>query len=220
MGAGSLIVKPNRAIKTATGKIFIPQATIEERLTDEVEITDHPIEQGSVISDHVVKRPPEVVVKVAWSNSPAGSSSLVNSAVAAAASVSPVVGKAVNLYQQVSGAIGAASSILSSMSGKGASQMNSIYIQLLLVQLNSVICGIITGRRSYNNMIIKSISLENDFRTENALFLTIVLRKVILVDTQVVTISNASKPALNAPAQGGTSSLAPSPPSYSAPKIA
>jgi len=215
MGLGSLIVKPKRGIMGADGSSFIPQATIEERQTDDIEITDHPIEQGAVISDHFIKRPAEVIIKAAWSNSPSGSSSLVNSAVAAAASVSPVVGQAVNLYQQVSGAIGAAGSILSSISGQGTSQMNAIYNKLIATQANGVLCSVYTGRRVYQNMLIKSVSLENDNKTENALYLTITMRAVILVNTSVVTINNAANPALNAPTPSGVSSLSSSTPTYS-----
>ena len=38
------------------------QITIEEQHTDEVQITDHPIEQGAPVSDHAFKRPISVTI--------------------------------------------------------------------------------------------------------------------------------------------------------------
>lgn len=43
--------------------------TIEEKHKDEIEITEHPTEVGSPISDHAYKLPPEVTIKVGWSES-------------------------------------------------------------------------------------------------------------------------------------------------------
>ncbi|WP_186104938.1 phage baseplate protein [Burkholderia gladioli] len=43
--------------------------SIEERLTDEVTLTDHPVEIGADITDHAYRRPSEVVMQCGWSNS-------------------------------------------------------------------------------------------------------------------------------------------------------
>lgn len=43
--------------------------SIEERLTDEVTLTDHPVEVGADITDHAYRRPSEVVMQCGWSNS-------------------------------------------------------------------------------------------------------------------------------------------------------
>ncbi|MGX8045268.1 hypothetical protein D3X56_05660 [Acinetobacter baumannii] len=43
--------------------------TIEEKHKDELVITDHPTEVGSPMSDHAYKEPPEVTIKVGWSES-------------------------------------------------------------------------------------------------------------------------------------------------------
>ncbi|AZB94394.1 hypothetical protein DKE46_004655 [Acinetobacter pittii] len=42
---------------------------IEENLSDELVITEHPVEKGSPISDHCYKAPPEVTMKIGWSES-------------------------------------------------------------------------------------------------------------------------------------------------------
>lgn len=43
--------------------------TIEEKHKDELTITEHPTEQGAAISDHAYKEPPEVTMKIGWSES-------------------------------------------------------------------------------------------------------------------------------------------------------
>lgn len=43
--------------------------TIEEKHKDELKITEHPTEVGAPISDHAYKEPPEVQVKIGWSES-------------------------------------------------------------------------------------------------------------------------------------------------------
>ncbi|GLQ96480.1 phage baseplate protein [Dyella mobilis] len=65
--AGSLedvLLRTSRSIGT-----IIPQCTVEERVVDELEITDHPIEQGADITDHAFKRPSIVTARYGWSNS-------------------------------------------------------------------------------------------------------------------------------------------------------
>lgn len=48
---------------------FTAQVTIEESHADTLTITDHPIEQGAVITDHAFKNPAELTLSVGWSDS-------------------------------------------------------------------------------------------------------------------------------------------------------
>lgn len=48
---------------------FIADLTIEENHTDELAITEHPVEQGAAIADHSYKRPAQVTIRAGWSNS-------------------------------------------------------------------------------------------------------------------------------------------------------
>jgi hypothetical protein len=50
--------------------ILIPDCVIEERHKDELAITRSPVEQGSPVADHAYKKPCELVLRWAWSNSP------------------------------------------------------------------------------------------------------------------------------------------------------
>lgn len=50
---------------------FTADVTIEEDSSDELEITQHPVEQGADITDHAYKRPARLVVHAGWSDSSA-----------------------------------------------------------------------------------------------------------------------------------------------------
>lgn len=65
--AGSLediLLRTGRSIGT-----IIPQCTIEERVRDDLEITEHPIEDGANITDHAFKKPSIITARYGWSNS-------------------------------------------------------------------------------------------------------------------------------------------------------
>lgn len=57
-----ILIKPKRGIGTFTAYV-----AIEETHHDELEITNHPVDQGAVISDHAYKRPAELVIRAGWS---------------------------------------------------------------------------------------------------------------------------------------------------------
>lgn len=61
---GDALITPYRAIG-----LVIPDVMIEEVNRDELEITQHPVERGSPITDHSYLRPVEVSLRVGWSNS-------------------------------------------------------------------------------------------------------------------------------------------------------
>lgn len=48
---------------------FTVYTTFEEKYTDELVITDNPVEQGAQISDHAYKKPASLSMQIGWSNS-------------------------------------------------------------------------------------------------------------------------------------------------------
>lgn len=63
--AGSLLLSGRG--RTIMG--LFADVTVEEKHKDELKITEHPTEVGAAISDHAYKEPPEVMMKVGWSES-------------------------------------------------------------------------------------------------------------------------------------------------------
>lgn len=54
--------------RSSIGGIEI-QATLEEIHNSTVQITEHPVELGAEITDHAFKKPEEIILRCAWSNS-------------------------------------------------------------------------------------------------------------------------------------------------------
>lgn len=48
---------------------FVADATLEETHHDDLQTTEHPVEQGASVTDHSFKRPATVAIRAAWSNS-------------------------------------------------------------------------------------------------------------------------------------------------------
>lgn len=196
VAAGQILIqllthKPRRGfsdplVDGGTGtNLFIPDATIEEVHTDDLEITDHPVEQGTVISDHAFKRPSELVITAGWSDSP-NNSGLANQILGAAANTSPAL-------QAVIGAAGLVSGLVTMFGSNGSgTPSKAAYLRLLDMQSNRFLFTIYTGKRAYRNMIVKSLATTTDAKTENSLIIRIGCRQILMAQTQTVTVPDSS----------------------------
>lgn len=132
--------------------------TFEEAYSDELTITEHPVENGANISDHAIKRPREVVIKCGWSN----------------ADYAALLGTS-------------AARLLNGYPSNG-DYVNSIYSQLISLQESREPMTVVTSRRMYNNMLIGSLTVVNDMKTTGALMCTATLREIIIVSTRATTL--------------------------------
>ena len=155
------IFRPNRRLewkeKSADGKdntkAIKAMCTIEESHYDELAITDHPVEFGASISDHAYMLPYELRIRFAWSKSGNSIDSIIKSGLAA---------------------------LDSAMSGAD-NYLEAQYRALRTLQQKRLPFDIITGKRLYQDMLIKSLAVETDAKTENALFVEMVCRQVMIV---------------------------------------
>jgi hypothetical protein len=199
VAAGQILIqlltqKPKRGFDDGSGSLFVPDATIEEVHSDEMEITEHPVEQGTVISDHAFKRPSELIVTAAWSDSP-NNSGLGNQIVGAAANSSPAL-------QAIIGTARAIGGIVDMVASRGeGTPSKAAYQQLLDMQNNRLLFSIYTGKRVYKNMLIKSLAATTDAKTENSLVIRIGCRQLLLAQTQTVTVPDSSN--MKNPEQNG-----------------
>lgn len=168
--------RPKRQI----GKIKA-QVTIRESHREETQITDHPVEQGAMITDHAFELPSEVILECAWSNSPSKAN-------------------------PVDGTIAAAKDLVT---GNTRDQVRSVYEDLLKLKAARDPVDVYTGKKLYRNMLVKSLAMSNDDANENALFVTVTMRQVLLVSTRTVSgiapPARQAQPALtNPPTDAGT----------------
>ena len=178
LGLGAVVVRPKRAIGSFTAFV-----TTEEQHDDELEITDHPIEQGASITDHAFKRPAQVVIKCGWSNSPQRTG-------------------------LIDGLVGAVTSTVdgvnSLITGNSQEQVRDIYAKLLELQASAIPFTVYTGKRTYTNMLLKRLSTTTDGKTENLLMVTAICQEILLVSTQTVTVNSDTSRQANPSSTGST----------------
>lgn len=194
-------------LANALGGLSIPQVLtgyvpIVEEHRDELTITEHPVEQGSAITDHAFKLPAMLTLRLGWSTSqPANSpNGLQNKLTAAEA----IFTNGLTL-PTLAGFFSTSSDVA----------INNIYNTLLTLQVNRTLVTVATARRLYQNLLLQGLSLQTDEKTEHALVVTATLKEVIRVSSQ--TLSSPVNPTANSDPQGlnptnpqGQQNLAPS----------
>lgn len=158
---------------------FSAQVTFEENHMDELLITDHPVETGATISDHAYMRPSEVTIRCGWSESPKGED---------AAGYGILGGAFAGVASQIGTIGGSLGGLGSATSGSSVGAPREMYQNLLELQKARVPFEIFTGKRVYQNMLVRSIQVRTDLQNENILNATIVCREVLRVSTQVVSV--------------------------------
>jgi hypothetical protein len=184
IGLGSLYIKPQRGFypsaDSGSTEAIVAHTTLEEVHRDDLEISEHPIEQGASIADHAFKRPAEVIIKCAWSNSPKPTTSgIVGAALGIVGVKAPAVGAVLAAGQTLS-AIGGL------VAGNSNDGVKAIYQQLLELQEQRIPFDVYTGKRAYRNMLLKSLSVTTDKESENSLLVTAQCRQIMIVSTSTV----------------------------------
>lgn len=145
---------------------IVPSVAISEKHSDTLEITEHPIEDGAPVSDHAYKRPPEVTMELGF----AGGGSLLDG---------------VDTTQMFN---------LNSGLSLGTSP-REIYQQLVALQESRVPFDVTTGKRQYQNMLIKSLDVTTDKVSENVLMCALTLRNVIISRTHSISVADKANMA-------------------------
>jgi hypothetical protein len=186
----SLLLTPQRAIG-----MVIPDCVFSEDHIDTLEITEQPVEKTADITDHAYMKPPEVTIRLGFSNASLGAiGSLVTSAFSGTLTASGVLGT-------LTDGIG------------GDSYAVQSYNKLLALQASRVPFAITTGKRNYVNMLIRTIAVHTDATYEYSLMATVHCKQVNLVSTFSTTMppnSNQAQAQTTAsPQSTGTQSPAP-----------
>ncbi|KAA6459623.1 hypothetical protein DYQ86_16015 [Acidobacteria bacterium AB60] len=91
--------------------------------------------------------------------------------------------------------------------------LNDQYTKLLELKRNKILLTVVTGKRTYQNMLIQGLSVITDEKLENALLARIALQEIIFTSVSTVTIPSADNQAMpekTAPTvNGGNVSLQP-----------
>ena len=171
-------------------------ATTTETHTGTAQVTDHPVEDGADISDHIIQQPDQIDIVGIVTNTPIGIVERIGNILAGAESGGPA---------------GAASAAFDPERAEDA------YNVLRELKDTGTLVTITTKLRTYENMAITRVSVSRDARTGDAVPLAISAREVRTVEGLAVIIDPAvlrAKPTNNrgrqtpAPAQAQTAAAA------------
>lgn len=124
---------------------FKATCTVRETCVDELEITQHPVEQGANITDHAYLKPSTVSINAVFA---------------------PLL-----------------------------TPLKEVYQNLLTLQASREPFDITTGKRTYKNMLFKSLSIVNDANTEFILEINADFQQILIVASQTATVPENSKQA-------------------------
>lgn len=68
------------------------------------------------------------------------------------------------------------------------SYVNDVYDKLLILQNSRVPFSVVTGRRYYTNMLLRTLSTDRDEKTNNILMVSAVCQQILIVNTQVISV--------------------------------
>lgn len=164
MALENLLVRTKRSIKSDNVEVVL-DAVIVERFDDEYQATTNPVELGAEITDHVIKLPKRYSMDAVVSNTPLGGAAFEQ------------LGD--TIVDGVTGFVG-------DSTGTGLTRAQQAYRSLVLIGDTLEPIDVQTGLDLKRNLIIERISSARNKDTSGALFFTMDLRQVIIVETEVL----------------------------------
>lgn len=167
----ALILGTKRAIEPTdlqgvlTGEVIIPDVTISEMHSDEVTVTQHPVDTGANISDHAFRQPATVVCTFGWSSS----SRLINTAMS-----------------------GASLSEIGSML-KAKDSVADIYQKLLELKDSRTPIKLSTAKRVYPSVIITRVTTTTTVDSENAAIIEVTFQEILVAQAKTVTLASVQQ---------------------------
>ena len=182
-------------IQNGTNTIIQFDASIKEEHQRESVPTEFPVENGNIISDHMIVKPLNLELTGIISDTPIGGTQQLLTEVA-----TTLTSKLLPPIGLVAGAAGVA---LFSALAKSTSPSVAAFGQLLQLQAGIPPLGpqpfdVLTSLQRYPSMWIKNISVPRDPDTGKVLLFTVSLTQLILVSPQSVNVQILANPAVGA----------------------
>lgn len=162
-------------------------ATVQETHNLNSEPTEHPIEEGSPVTDHVEVKPREISIEGIISNTPLNLGATLQGA---GTTAGQIIGRRIGgvIGQQV-GAIGAGALVGLMLNRSGSSTKNA-YDYFRDLQKKRVPFTVITGVEKYENMILTTLTVVRDTTTGNSLRFTAGCKQISIVSSETTEIKN------------------------------
>lgn len=154
-----------RAANLQAIDILTIDATMQETHSLAAEVTEHPVEVGSDITDHIRPKPIEVRIDGIITNAPLSSNIL--SLALGASPLAPAL------------ALGNAAIAL--LAGK-STILNDAYNRLRGIRDNGIIVVLVTTYEAYESMAMTDLQIVRDGQTGDAIHFTATFRQIVIVD--------------------------------------
>jgi len=138
--------------------------SVDEKHNDECEVTDHPVEMGSDMSDHIRKRPSSIELHGLVTNTPIVF-------LASSQAESPLQ-----------------DSLLPPNPLSSGTRVGDAYIELMRLMDDGETVDVVTSLREYKNMAITNMGVTRDKSTGNVLDATLVLREIAIASTLAIDL--------------------------------
>lgn len=166
-------IGPSRSFAGITGYV-----TINESTTDALEITQQPVQQGASISDHAFKKPVVLSISISFTSNFFGKS------------LSQIYQQLLSLQQPSL-----------PLTPVPAAPAGSPALPQPVPQLMPF--NVVTPKRTYYNMMLQTLGMTTDKKTENVLAINATFQEVIIVPIAVTNVppSQLKNPGSNAGVQ-------------------
>lgn len=207
--AGTAVLQRTFLLETGTDTgiprpLIVLDVVTEEEPTYEADVTEHPVEDGPEISDHIQLKNPTLRLKGTISATPLDLATSIGNLVSTGLGILTSSQTRANFFnagiQQAAGAIGAsllqgaALNPSSLISGSADAMARSIFMSAYERKARF---DVVTKRVRYPNMVIESMSFPRDKDTGQQLIFELHLKQVRIVSSQVVKIGTTSDSVLN-----------------------
>lgn len=171
---------------------LVLDASVKEEHVGEVEVTDHPVEQGAAVSDHARPKPEELTIEGVVSNTPLNF-------IQARRSVTS------------EGFTWTTSAQINAVRGTPGNA-EAAYVTLRAMRDVPKLLTIITALRSYDNMVMTSLKIPRDKETGDVLKFEAKFKQVRIVTNAVTVVAtkvNKAKPQVKKGGQTTSTSTNP-----------
>ena len=191
--------------KTGSTAMIFLDATLKENFDAQTEVTNHPIEDGADISDHVILKPLRLVIDGIISETPFTiEGQKLGFATSVAASIGQNVGGAIGGLAAGFAAAKSLAGVLQPKSITGAevqqdedfknipsenSRLRDAVNEFLNMRQAKQVVSIVTGLKQYKNFILVSFSVSRDQSTGQSINLHLEFQEIILAESKTVKIA-------------------------------
>ena len=174
---------------------FTLDATLQETHNLEAETTDHAVEDGSLITDHVDVKPRQITIEGVVSDTPLNFGASLQGAGAIAGQV--VGSKIGGTIGRQAGAIGAGA-LIGLLLNRSGSPTKNAYDHFRNLQETRIPFTVITGLNRYENMVLTSLTVSKDTSTGKSLRFSATCKQIRIVSNETVKIPNTVQGITNA----------------------